>query len=715
MTASSVNAPKFFVEHKKGEVAEIMNLLKNQSVDKDPKKKKDIIKRVIAYMTLGVDVSKLFHEMVKASYINDIVTKKMVYLYIVNYAEESEAPFVAIQTFINDMKNDNAKIRGLALRNLCSLKFKGVYEYMVKPLYDSLKDPHPYVRKTAILALLKVHKLNPKLITEKDIDLLYDMIKDTDPMVVTNTLYVLNEILKSEGGIQVSTKMVNHLLNYVLEYNEWGQNIILDLLARYTPKDEKQLLDILNTLEEKNFLKHSCTAIVLATCKIFINFTKDTHFYKDVIKRIKDPLITLLSASESSRNYEMTYIILSHIILLLKNGGKEAFIPYFKKFYVSVDEPFYIKKVKLEILIELSNEQIYLEILSEIEEYVNDVNLKFSKYAIESIGELGMRVKKSIDAIVTLLKRFITRNVDYLVSESLSVLESKFKLIILSELLRKYPDIISQFESSLEATIAIVNNNSKGLACLVWILGEFGEKFDNTPYILEDLVDNYSESDNTILINSLLLACCKMFFKSPGEMQEVLGKVFELIFNNFNDIDLKDRASYLYNLLKYDVDEAEQIILGNGSLEVIEKFSSTEDDLNDKIFAEFNTLSVLYKKPEEKFVKRFIEVEEMKKELEEKNIEEAAEETYEEQTPEFIAPVYEISKLNGKAILKAEDYSTYLNDYHINFSKEFSPIPEDVEEVGFIEYLQENHIFTLSHSRKNNVLTLNLYSQDVSH
>lgn len=66
-TAPVVSTPKFFVDHKKGEVAELMNLLKNPSVDRDLNKKKDIIKRVIAYMTLGVDVSKLFHEMVKVS------------------------------------------------------------------------------------------------------------------------------------------------------------------------------------------------------------------------------------------------------------------------------------------------------------------------------------------------------------------------------------------------------------------------------------------------------------------------------------------------------------------------------------------------------------------------------------------------------------------------------------------------------------------------
>jgi vesicle coat complex subunit len=63
--ANVTNAPKFFVDHKKGEVAELMNLLKNPSLDRDQAKKKDVIKRVIAYMTLGVDVSKLFYEMVK--------------------------------------------------------------------------------------------------------------------------------------------------------------------------------------------------------------------------------------------------------------------------------------------------------------------------------------------------------------------------------------------------------------------------------------------------------------------------------------------------------------------------------------------------------------------------------------------------------------------------------------------------------------------------
>jgi vesicle coat complex subunit len=65
----------------------LKRLLRSIYIDKDPLKKKDVIKKVIAYMTLGIDVSKLYPEMVKASRTEDVVTKKMVYLYLINYAQ----------------------------------------------------------------------------------------------------------------------------------------------------------------------------------------------------------------------------------------------------------------------------------------------------------------------------------------------------------------------------------------------------------------------------------------------------------------------------------------------------------------------------------------------------------------------------------------------------------------------------------------------------
>ena len=67
---------------------------------------------------------------------------------------------MAINTFLMDIKQTNHKIRGLALRSLCSLKFDGVTEYMQTALQDCLNDVDPYVKKTAIIGCVKFYHLS---------------------------------------------------------------------------------------------------------------------------------------------------------------------------------------------------------------------------------------------------------------------------------------------------------------------------------------------------------------------------------------------------------------------------------------------------------------------------------------------------------------------------------------------------------------------------
>ena len=56
----------YFTESRKGEISELRNLLRGFGLERDPTKKRDIMKKVIAYMTLGIDVSRLFTEMMLA-------------------------------------------------------------------------------------------------------------------------------------------------------------------------------------------------------------------------------------------------------------------------------------------------------------------------------------------------------------------------------------------------------------------------------------------------------------------------------------------------------------------------------------------------------------------------------------------------------------------------------------------------------------------------
>ena len=77
--------------------------MKNFNVEKDIKRKREIIKKVIAYMTLGIDVSRLFTEMIMAIETKDIVIKKMVYHYLCTYAQSN--PEMAIMC-INSLRRD---------------------------------------------------------------------------------------------------------------------------------------------------------------------------------------------------------------------------------------------------------------------------------------------------------------------------------------------------------------------------------------------------------------------------------------------------------------------------------------------------------------------------------------------------------------------------------------------------------------------------------
>lgn len=78
----------FFVDSKRGEVNELKAVLKNLNVERDATRKRDVLKKVIAYMTLGIDVSRLFTEMIMAIESKDIVVKKMVYLYLSTQAHK---------------------------------------------------------------------------------------------------------------------------------------------------------------------------------------------------------------------------------------------------------------------------------------------------------------------------------------------------------------------------------------------------------------------------------------------------------------------------------------------------------------------------------------------------------------------------------------------------------------------------------------------------
>lgn len=148
--------------------------------------KRDLFKKVISYMTIGIDVSSVFSEMVMCSATSDIVLKKMCYLYVGNYAKVNpDLALLTINFLQKDCKDEDPMIRGLALRSLCSLRVANLVEYLVGPLNSGLKDANSYVRMVASVGVLKLYHISATTCMDADFPsmLKHLMINDTDTQV----------------------------------------------------------------------------------------------------------------------------------------------------------------------------------------------------------------------------------------------------------------------------------------------------------------------------------------------------------------------------------------------------------------------------------------------------------------------------------------------------------------------------------------------------
>lgn len=419
------------------------------------------------------------------------------------------------------------------------------------------------------------------------------MIRDREPQVVINAIQVLNEILALEGGIAINQTMIHYLFNRMREFNEWGQCLIISLIAKYTPANEDEMFGIMNLLD--GCLKIAHSGVVLATANAFISLTKhDSELQKQVFLRLKTPLLTLVAAANS----EVAYTILHHIIMIVRHfpGG---FDDEYKQFYPKYTEPSYVKLLKMEILPRITNTVNAKEIIAELSENVAGIDPELSKHAIRAIGEIAIQVPDTAEAVVEALLELIDLDADYVRAETVMVMQ---------EVLRKYPDRASSVIPSLHKCLQKCDATDGGKAAVVWMLGEYGQLIDNAPYLLEPIIDQVEAETSVEVPCELLTAAVKLFIKRPPEMQAMLARLFTSCLRDSVPNIIRDKALFYYRLLRTNVSDAASVIVGssdggNGTRVYIHEYhDEVSEEVRRAIWDEFNTLSVLYGKPSSEFI-----------------------------------------------------------------------------------------------------------------
>ncbi|EFA78033.1 adaptor-related protein complex 1 [Heterostelium album PN500] len=219
--------------------------LKEELLSQREDKKKEAVKKVIAAMTVGKDVSMLFTHVLNCMQTNNLELKKLVYLYVMNYAKNHpDRAILAVNTFQKDASDPtNPLIRALAIRTMGCIRVDNITEYLCEPLRFCLKDQDPYVRKTAAVCVAKLYDINPELVENQGfLDILNDMLGDSNPMVVANAVASLTEIdeVSKHEVFRIHGGNINKLLAALNECTEWGQVFILNALCKYNPRDSRE-------------------------------------------------------------------------------------------------------------------------------------------------------------------------------------------------------------------------------------------------------------------------------------------------------------------------------------------------------------------------------------------------------------------------------------------------------------------------------------------
>ncbi|XP_072500506.1 AP-4 complex subunit beta-1 [Notamacropus eugenii] len=560
-------------------VKELKKALCNPHIQADRPRYRNVIQRVIRHMTQGVDMSSIFMEMVKASATVDIVQKKLVYLYMCTYAPlKPDLALLAINTLCKDCSDPNPMVRGLALRNMCSLRMPGVQEYIQQPILNGLRDKASYVRRVAVLGCAKMYNLHGD--SEVDgtlVNELYSLLRDQDPIVVVNCLRALEEILKHEGGVVINKPIAHHLLNRMPDLDQWGQAEVLGFLLRYQPRSEEELFAILNLLDSS--LQSSSPAVVMATTKLFLVLAKEfPHVQTDVLVRVKGPLLTACS----SESRELCFAALCHVRRILRSLPGH-FSSHYKKFFCSYSEPHYIKLQKVEVLCELVNDENVQQVLDELRDYCTDVSADLAQAAIFAIGGIA---RTYTDQCVQILTELLVLRQEHITS---AVIQTFRNLVWLCP---QCTEAVCQALPGCEENI----QDSEGKQALIWLLGVHGETIPNAPYVLEDFVENVKAETFPAVKMELLTALLRLFLSRPAECQDMLGRLLYYCIEEEKDMAVRDRGLFYYRLLLTGIDEAKQILCSpksDPSLGLLE--DQAERPVNSWV-SEFNTLVPMYNK-----------------------------------------------------------------------------------------------------------------------
>lgn len=575
---------KYFGGTRRGEAMELAQDL--NSNDKD--KQKQAVKRIIANMTLGRDVSSLFVDVVKLGHTYNVELKKLVYLYILNTAKlQQDKALLAVNTFLLDSNHQSPIIRALAVRTMMCLRVDSVTEYTLEPLRKASMDPDPYVRKTAAIGIGKLFHQNRRLFSEQGfLNNIIRMLSDHYPVVSSNAAIVLSEVTANGGvGCELTDEHLFKLINAIPDATEWAQCHLLETIATFAHvlKDPKTTIE--RTLPR---LGHTNAAVVMAAIKVIavvLPRCATPELNAQCTQRITSALLTFTKAEP-----ETQFIVCKNITALL-TMFPGLLAKNLDAFYIRYNDPTYVKLEKLNLMLKLTTSDNAASVLKELQEATNEVDVMFVKEVVGAIAKVALKVEAVAPHCAQFLQQLAGRR-----QELLPAILNASKNIV-----RKYPQLLI-LDALIRDNGADAVGEEEAKVSFVWMLGEFCDFIEGGPELLQGYLENLLVQEPSVQL-SLLTAVVKLFLRNPDQLEPVLTSVLETLTQKSKHPDIRDRAYGYWRLLSKGVGVERMKKIVHGHVAPIDADRTFADGVTlGDLRASLNTAAVVYGKPPRSFL-----------------------------------------------------------------------------------------------------------------
>lgn len=192
----------------------------------------EALKRLLALIAQGFDVSNFFPQVVKNVASQSLEVKKLVYLYLLHYAEKrpNEA-LLSINYFQKDLGDTNPLVRAWALRAMAGIRLHAIAPLVLVAVGKCARDPSVYVRKCAANALPKLHDLRMEEHASAIEEIVGLLLNDHSPGVVGAAASAFNSVCPN--NFLLIGRNYRRLCEILPDVEEWGQIMLIGILLRF--------------------------------------------------------------------------------------------------------------------------------------------------------------------------------------------------------------------------------------------------------------------------------------------------------------------------------------------------------------------------------------------------------------------------------------------------------------------------------------------------